>query len=141
SRSKAKPTAGWFKSPTGRSPCPKNPQWLRWPNKSKDMTTNYSFKLVKNHFLSAHGRPVLLTSDLCLGPFHGETVLPGCTSTARDVVLRAAANQPLPSDPQVSCEDGANLHDYMLQWLEIREAEIARSKLVVAVTEGVHGKK
>ena len=77
-----------------------------------------TYTLFKNHHLCPQGRgPVLLTSDGCLGPYQGETVPDGCTSSARDIVMRAAAGEPRLGDPPINAEPGADLHTYMLEFL------------------------
>jgi len=101
-------------------------------------TTNY--RLYKNHFLCTRSdRPVLLSEDAVSGAYHQSSTPPGCADAAYNIVLRALAGEPLPNDPKISCEDGGDFVQWALQWLQIREDEIERARLIVKIADG--GKK
>src|SRR5215471_2916751 len=104
------------------------------------MTSNYSYKLTKNHYCSFQGiNPVLVSWDNTGGPYHGGSKPPESSSTYNDIMLRALANSPLPDDPKISCDAGGDLIEWGLQWLQLREDQVARARLIVKIAD--KGKK
>lgn len=97
----------------------------------------FTFTLFKNTIFSNGRGPALLTSDACLGPYAGDDVLPGCSSNARDIILREAAGLKRPDDPEILIEPGGDRRTYMLEWLQIRQEEIERAELIVKIVQGM----
>ena len=103
---------------------------------------NYFYKLVKNHVVCTRSdMPILMSDDLCSGPYDKSSIPPGCTDSAYNIVLRALAREPLRDDPRVSVEDGGDKDTYMLQWLGIRNDEIERARLVTRIVDRIDAKR
>jgi len=94
------------------------------PNTKNHMRT---FKLLKNHVRSIRGRPVLLTDDLCLGPYSAGEILPDCTDTAGNIIFRALSGDSVPNDPRIEAEEGGELDTYMLEYLGITDGDLDRA--------------
>ena len=106
------------------------------------MNCEFSYRLFKNTFMCPHpGRgPVLLSKDGVAGPFDKGSKPPGMLDSAEATVLRALAREPLPDDPVIDAEPGADRDTYLLEFLQLDEGQIARARLIVKATAKI-GKK
>ena len=103
---------------------------------------DFSYKLFKDTFYCTRSdMPVLLGSDGVSGPWHKSSVLPGCSDSAYNIVLRALACEPRADDPRVLVEDGADRDEWMLQYLGIRDEEFAHAELLMKVAHKIKDRK
>jgi hypothetical protein len=85
-----------------------------------------------------------MTHDHCLGPYGLNDTLPNCDSnigTVYDVALRALADSPLPNDPEIAVESGANRFDYLAEFVGISEQDFERAALVTKIVERLRARR
>ncbi len=77
------------------------------------------YKLSKNHFSYHAGHaPVLVSDDGASGPYDKNCELAfASNSTASAYVQRVMLGEPLPGDPSLSVDKGANLQAYCWEYL------------------------